>query len=127
MEPGGTKWFQNVGCPVWQCDIVRSWDTNLSKTIKEEDYDAVIFFDPTWADVSQKPAKRSPHQHYVWLTYEAPGYHTYISKWNESSGFFNWTISYRWDSDFVAPYGYFRPLSSNEIAPPKSTKFNAKN
>lgn len=114
--PGGKNWFKDVGCPIWQCEILRSWE-NSSKTIKEEDYDAVIIFDPTWANSSHLPAKRSPNQYYVWYNHEAPGRAgTYLSKWNESTNLFNFTLTYRWDSDILAPYGYFRPLLSNETA-----------
>ena len=63
-----------------------------------EDFDAVIFHDPTWYKPWSNrsflvPGKRSPHQRYIFLNKEPPGYHTYLKKWDESAGFFNWTIS----------------------------------
>jgi hypothetical protein len=31
--------------------------------------------------------------------------------------FFNWTMTYRWDSDVVAPYGYVRPIGNVPLHP----------
>ena len=110
-------WFRNYGCPVWQCLVV-PWDEdgkNLNESgINVEDCDAVVFHDPYWYDRSDVPAKRSPHQRYVYWTIEAPGFWVSVGKLAESSDFFNWTMTYRWDSDIVVPYGYTRYLTGAE-------------
>ena len=108
------NWFRDVArCPVWQCEVSASWE-NSSNTIPVEDYDALLFYDTLWADANQVPAKRSPHQYYIWHNREAPGYHAPVRKWNALNSVFNWTVTYRWDSDIVFPYGYFRPLLRND-------------
>jgi len=88
--------FRKAGCPVWQCEAY-DYQSNISH-IPVEDFDAVVIHDPTWYDRSKIPAKRSPNQRYVWWNQEAPGYHSYIDEWNKVAGFFNWTMTYRWDS-----------------------------
>jgi len=52
-----------------------------------------------------------------------------VPKWKEASGFFNWTMTYRWDSDIVVPYGYTRYLTGAEIRSKKEdfTKSITKN
>ncbi len=114
-----SNWFRNFGCPTWQCEVV-PWDNssyaNLNKSgIPVEDFDAVIFYDPLWTNRSDVPAKRSSNQHYVFWTVEPPGLTNNLKKWNESSNFFNWTMSYRWDSDILNPYGFTRKLTDAEI------------
>lgn len=110
----GSSWWKNNGCPVWTCEVYTSWD-NQSSIIPVEDYDAVIFHDPTWYNRSLVPVKRSPKQRYIFLNMEAPGLHSYLKKWDESSSFFNWTFTHRWDSDIPIPYGFFRPTTDAEI------------
>jgi len=80
-----------------------------------EDFDAIVFHDPFWVGIDQIPTKRSPHQRYIYWTIEAPGSSTFMAKWEEASEFFNWTMTYRWDSDIVVPYGYTRYLTGAEI------------
>ena len=83
--------------------------------IPVEDFDAVVFHEPYWHGRNDLPTKRSPHQRYVYWTIEAPGLHSYVGKWQELPDFFNWTMTYRWDSDIVVPYGYTRYLTGEEI------------
>lgn len=114
-----SNWFRDYGCPVWQCEIVpRNSPTDLNISgIPVEDFDAVIFYDPLWYDRSDVPAKRSPNQHYIFWTMEPPGLvPVSLRKWDESSNFFNLTMSYRWDSDILNPYGFVRQLVDSEIA-----------
>jgi len=92
------------------------WDEN-GKNLKEsgiavEDFDAIVFHDAFWND---PPVRRSPHQRYIFYAFEAPGWHSHLQRWDETANFFNWTMSYRWDSDIVTPYGYTRYLTGAEI------------
>ena len=107
----GADRFKKAGCPVWQCEVY-DYQSNTSH-IPVEDFDAVVFHDPTWYDRSKIPSKRSPNQRYVWWNQEAPGLYSYVKEWNQVAGFFNWTMTYRWDSDIVHPYGWFRPIASS--------------
>jgi len=113
----GPDWFRKIGCPVWQCEVSgrgRGRDNNSNLALPVEEYDAIFFHDPTWFNMSL-PAKRSPHQLYVWFNWEPPGFHSYLKKWDQSASIFNLTWTYRWDSDIVGPYGSFRPITDDEI------------
>ncbi|CAG2058455.1 unnamed protein product [Timema podura] len=63
---------------------------------------------------------RKPHQRYVLFLLEPPG--TYLSDLKDLPNFFNWTMTYRYDSDIYRPYGYFRPLNgSSRMVDPRET------
>ncbi len=64
---------------------------------------------------NEPPTARGVHQKYVFFNYEPP-------KWagdlKRADGFFDYTMTYRRDSDVVVPYFYFEkrdtPLSDKE-------------
>ena len=59
------------------------------------------------------PTKRHPKQRYVQWIKEAPVYsHMDIRSLN---GYFNWTMDYRTDSDFYAPYGYIAQTKMHPV------------
>lgn len=49
---------------------------------------------------------RPPQQMWVWATLESPSNTKGLSKWNNT---FNWTLTYREDSDIFVPYGQMVP------------------
>ena len=54
------------------------------------------------------PSKRSPHQRYILNTHEssrAENVPPYVNKKYLSSNFYNWTWTYRKDSDIIESYG----------------------
>ncbi|XP_043548695.1 alpha-(1,3)-fucosyltransferase 4-like [Chiloscyllium plagiosum] len=56
---------------------------------------------------SQLPAERRPSfQRWVWMNFESPTHSSGLEKLN---GVFNWTMSYKRDSDIFIPYGYLYP------------------
>lgn len=112
----GKEVFLKSGCPVWQCEVFdhREWNET---TIPVEDFDAVVIHDPMWPRKHERPAKRSPHQRYVFWTQESPGFHRHMSAWQGLKDYFNWTMTYRWDSDIVHTYGYVVPLNTGRKEP----------
>lgn len=114
--PRGRAVFLRDKCPVDTCEIVTSQD-------EAPDADAVLFKDRFVAPKYRRP------WHQVWILYllECP-YHT--QSFINIKNIFNWTATYRHDSDIVAPYEKFvsyedggtsaqRPASS---APRNKTK-----
>uniref|UniRef100_A0A224YN05 Fucosyltransferase n=1 Tax=Rhipicephalus zambeziensis TaxID=60191 RepID=A0A224YN05_9ACAR len=112
--PRGRAVFLRDKCPVDTCEIVTSQD-------EAPDADAVLFKDRFVAPKYRRP------WHQVWILYllECP-YHT--QSFINIKNIFNWTATYRHDSDIVAPYEKFvsyddggtsaqRPASS---APPRN-------
>ena len=108
----GPDVFKKSGCPTWQCELYDRY--RLTANISEEEYDAIIFHDPTWPDKTNSvPVKRSYHQRYIFYTRESPGFHRDVTGYNHLKGFFNWTMTYRWDSDIVFPYGLIEKIEDS--------------
>lgn len=103
----GPDALRKSGCPVWQCET--SDDRRGA-----EDYDAVVFHLRSWRK-DDLPARRLPHQRYVFWSIESAAWR-YVDT-NMMKNFFNWTMTYRWDSDMVAPYGYVKPLGDVPLHP----------
>lgn len=86
----GREVFTKNHCPVDTCTITTNKD-------EAKDADAVLFKD----HFGMTGLRRPPRQ--VWILYllECP-YHTpHFASYHDV---FNWTATYRWDSDIVAPY-----------------------
>ncbi|KAJ8873990.1 hypothetical protein PR048_024830 [Dryococelus australis] len=107
----GRKPFLRSGCPIDKCYVVSrnyGW-------INTDDFDAIIIHG--WEllanskDLKSLSASRRPHQRYVLFLLEAPG--VYITNFEKFPNFFNWTMTYRLDSDVYRPYGYFVPTNNN--------------
>ncbi|XP_065284229.2 glycoprotein 3-alpha-L-fucosyltransferase A-like isoform X3 [Dermacentor albipictus] len=91
--PRGRAVFLRDKCPVDTCEIVTSQE-------EAPDADAVLFKDRFVAPKYRRP------WHQVWILYllECP-YHT--QSFANFRNIFNWTATYRHDSDIVAPYEKF--------------------
>ncbi|XP_077519244.1 glycoprotein 3-alpha-L-fucosyltransferase A-like isoform X2 [Amblyomma americanum] len=91
--PRGREVFLRDKCPVDTCEIVTSQD-------EAPDADAVLFKDRFVAPKYRRPWNQ------VWILYllECP-YHT--QSFLNFRNVFNWTATYRHDSDIVAPYEKF--------------------
>lgn len=112
----GRDAFRKAGCPVWQCENHDQIMLNggNSSGLLVQDYDAVVFFEPDWNN-GYTPVKRSEHQHYVFWSMEAPGFHRNLEESNRFKGFFNRTMTYRLDSDITTPYGWFLPVDPSVV------------
>lgn len=109
--------FRGKPCKVRNCRL--TYDKNdLVRS------DAVIFHGrdmPSVNTMKEISRNRTWKQRWVYFMHENP-YFTYYdpARYNV---FFNWTMTYRRDSDFFVPYNYYIPLNSSE----KSTAQIAKN
>ncbi|XP_077289231.1 4-galactosyl-N-acetylglucosaminide 3-alpha-L-fucosyltransferase FUT6-like [Arctopsyche grandis] len=96
-------------CAVNNCKLSYN-DTNL------KDFDAVVFLLHRIKSVYQLPGpeERSKNQRWIFLTDESP-WHTFLysrsNKWQDYNGVFNWSMSYRMESDIPVPYGRIVPLN----------------
>nr|XP_056714837.1 alpha-(1,3)-fucosyltransferase 4 [Euleptes europaea] len=69
------------------------------------------------------PAARTPAQRWVWMNFESPSHSPGL---RGLAGLFNWTMTYRVDSDVFVPYGYLRARGSPApVALPAKTKLAA--
>ena len=114
-----TKWFgrqwpgfdaeQNVSCDQLTCKLTHNRD-ELQRS------DAVIFHgrDLPSEIVLKEVEKSKPFkQRWIYFLKESP--HNAGRNPALFNGMFNWTMTYRVDSDFLAPYGYYAPLTPDGI------------
>lgn len=106
----GRDGYRLAGCPVWQCETSQDRSDLLQ-------YDAILFHSRNW-DGTDLPRIRSPKQRYIFYAKEAPAWdrdseEPYIG----TDHFFNWTMTYRWDSDIVHPYGWIEPKGHLPLHP----------
>lgn len=107
----GQQGFIDRKCAFTNCFVTS--DRNLLSDVTE--YDVILFHGPELVYVpilnSQFPKKRSPRQKYVFASMESADYYPICS--DRLDGFFNWTWSYKLDSD--ARWGYLLVKDSNNI------------
>jgi alpha-1,3-fucosyltransferase len=106
----GHDTFVQHGCPVSDCEIVNSPHQYPGRPL--DSYDAIIFNfnDEFW--LTKRPIfNRQPHQRFIFFTQEPP---PSIKPMNISGyrNYFNWTMTYRMDSDIRFLYGRIRPKPS---------------
>ncbi|KAK7075689.1 Alpha-(1,3)-fucosyltransferase 7, partial [Halocaridina rubra] len=116
----GQEPFHRAGCRVKTC-----MTTGNRNRFPLEEFDAVIWH--FRSNDKSLPSYRSPHTRYVfWMMESASHLYGNIKQYN---GTFNWTFTYRLDSDFPNPYGkvYRRhePLPMTHVDLSKKTKFAA--
>jgi alpha-1,3-fucosyltransferase len=103
----GKDALRKSGCPVWQCET--SDDRH-----NVEEYDAIVFHLRSWTQ-KDLPQRRSPQQRYVFWSIESAAWRFVDTK--PMTNYFNWTMTYRWDSDLVSPYGYIKPTGNVPLHP----------
>lgn len=94
-------------CPELNCLLTN----NLSLV----NYSSAIVFHPSDTSMDDVPVYRHPHQRYVFYLLESPQ-NTVLT--HIPPDFFNWTMTYRRDSDIFAPYGYFiKTVTDKKVTP----------
>ncbi|XP_074716897.1 alpha-(1,3)-fucosyltransferase 4-like [Strix uralensis] len=69
------------------------------------------------------PPPRPPRQLWVWMNFESPSHSPGLQG---LAGLFNWTMSYRRDSDVFVPYGYlYAPPAPRPFVLPRKTRLVA--
>ncbi|XP_053561041.1 alpha-(1,3)-fucosyltransferase 4 [Bombina bombina] len=87
-----------------------------------QEADAIIFHHRDIGDYNDFPLRRYSSQKWIWMNFESPSH----SNWLRSfGGIFNWTMSYRVDSDIFIPYGYLYSRKRAKIVLPRKRKLLA--
>lgn len=116
----GQEPFVNAKCATTSC--VTTDDRSLFNISD------VVIFSIQELNLSDLPAYRFPHQRFVFYEMESPSTTDPIPLLNNRTrfGFFNWTMTYRLDSDVVNrdAYGIVVPIKDNSLssAYPKSRR-----
>lgn len=113
----GKKTFYDHNCPVQDCEIIID-----REELPINQYDAIVFHGPEYNPKFKDdyPSLRSGNQRYVYLTQESPrNYHIQ----GNLDRYFNWTMTYRLDSDIQAYYFNVLNNSNHFIAPTKNPQW----
>ncbi|XP_039252419.2 3-galactosyl-N-acetylglucosaminide 4-alpha-L-fucosyltransferase FUT3-like isoform X2 [Styela clava] len=101
-------WAQPYPKIEWHLPDLPSEDGGCDITVNRSEYErseAVLFFMKSCVSNDlPDPAKRSPNQVFVWWAHESPWtvLHYYHYKLKDFNEYFNWTMTYRRDSDVLA-------------------------
>lgn len=81
-----------------------------------QEFDALLFFAHNKKDIKEYPRFRRPEQVYVISMLETPmhTWRTFERDWD----YFNWTMSFRFESDVFWPYGYFVDKHTENVITP---------
>ncbi|KAJ8718318.1 hypothetical protein PYW08_002555 [Mythimna loreyi] len=108
----GQEQFVKRMCPINNCFITS--DRDELNSIK--DFDAILFYGP---EFTQKevifPTERSLHQKYVFVSRESPAYYNLDKP--RYDGFFNWTYTYKLNSDIYFGFIIIKNEYGNIIGP----------
>ncbi|XP_058123234.1 alpha-(1,3)-fucosyltransferase C-like [Anopheles ziemanni] len=110
-ETLGPDYFALKHCPVTNC--VLTSNHGLLSSVAE--YDAVVFHVATPLDVSL-PKVRAPKQIYVAAIMESPAHTKHLLALD--TDYFNWTMTYRLDSDVLFNYLNIVDIESGEVISP---------
>ena len=107
-----------VNCPEKKCNITYNvYDIGKSDLVIFHAADMRRFV--SRIELQQIQTYRCPSQRMAFLSLESPQ-SVPINSIDIPDGFFNWTITFKTDSDFHFPYGSYARLSSAENPPPLS-------
>ena len=113
----GQKPFEN--CPVSNC--LTTDDRKLLNSIT--DFDAIFFHIRNMEDGGiSLPEDRKNNQFYLMFLMESPLNDNF--PYERFQNYFNWTMTYRKDSDFYRPYGWVSPKNWTWHYPKDSAKQN---
>ena len=116
LPRNNTKGFlKRMKCPITKCHI--SYDRELFPIA-----DAVVFHERNMPSMSilatlNRQYNRNPTHRWIYFTSETPKNSALTAVPYDT--YFNWTMTYRIDSDIFLPYLQYRTLSKNDVRPLK--------
>lgn len=117
------NYLKGIKCPETRCVII---PVNERKVRPLEDYDVILFHGPELKPFTEESlpdaTKRKPDQVYVFARQKSP--RDYLTNLVQYKNFFNFTMTYRLDSDTTWNYFNVRDSRTNTIvAPSKHVKW----
>lgn len=104
------------------CEVKNCYATSIKNLLPVDEYHAIIFHIPNQGKPGEEvmPERRRDHQRYIFATLESPLYYYGNHTQYVFDNFFNWTMTYRLDSDIPRRYGYVeRNVLNNYQLPSK--------
>lgn len=98
------------------CKFSNCMTTNNKSYLPEDAFDAIVFHGARWNHKQNGvPKIRHIKQKYIFFSWESP----YNTDFNQdfNKNFYNYTMTYRRDSDIYYPYGGFKMSEKNKSLP----------
>lgn len=114
--------FSKTGSELFSnCEYSNCFATSDRTLLPEDQYDAIIFYAPKGSDAGKQqiPKKRSPHQRYIFADSETPVRFYGDKVQYVLNNFYNWTMTYRFDSDIPRRHGRLIEKKTNYKMPGK--------
>ena len=121
----GRQPFVDYQCPETRC-FAHAPNLPTHRVTNKSQFDAVLIsarkndFELV-KHVEDIEGWRQPHQRFVFVMMESQAYS--IDQLDEMHSFFNWTMTFKWNSDIPRPYGWFQDLnqpSAYATGPPET-------
>lgn len=106
---GSRAYFGSEGSEAFEgCEHTNCFLTGDKDLLPVEQYAAILFYTATSANHPEEtlPARRGRGQRYVFANFEAPIRFRGQNSQYVLNGFYNWTMTYRFDSDVVKRHGF---------------------
>jgi alpha-1,3-fucosyltransferase len=120
----GDQVFIKQNCPVNRCEIVTN---RAQRSIENYDAIIVVFHDelitPYELKMPEFPNGRNPKQRLIFLTQEPPTSLKRYYNTSQLTEFFNWTMTYRMDSDIPLLYGRILPKETAPRTPQEIMRY----
>lgn len=118
-----TFFFPKTGSELFEgCEYNNCYATDNKTLVPIEDFAALLFYCPVSGYVKNEtlPTRRSPHQRYIFSSLETPvRFSGPLLTQYVYNNFYNWTMTYRFDSDIVRRHGYVEQKETEYKLPPK--------
>lgn len=113
---GHADFYLGFGSKIFEgCEVSNCFTTDNRCYQPVDQFDAVLFHGREYIwETQDKPENRSKDQVYIYVNQESP---PNTPKWIGSDNFFNWTMTYRLDSDIVHNYGFYINVTTNYKMP----------
>lgn len=116
----GQRAFINNNCSIINCYVTDDkyfFEGDVTK------FDAIAFNGRNFKTLSKYhiPKKRSPHQKYIYFNTESSDYYPVCS--DMFDGFFNWTATYKLNSDILFTYVQIRNRSGEIVGPKRNMEW----
>lgn len=105
-----------MNCKFQNCYVIKNREYFQDIT----DYDAILFTVKGLGSGEDLPLARSDNQLYVFVSLESPKYYPFDKMWN---WFFNYTWTYKLDSDIIHPYFIVRNKRGEVVGPKINTRW----
>lgn len=121
MFKSSTFYFPSAGSELFAgCEYDNCFATDNKTLLPVDEFAALVFYSASSVHVKETiPEKRTPHQRYIFSNLEAPIRFSGKAAKYVLNNFYNWTMTYRFDSDIIRRHGFILERNTKYKLPSK--------